>query len=65
MGDDLNKYETPFILAVDIGTSSIKVGLYDALAHSVPDIDETVPHSQTVASDGTSEEDADQIRNEV
>lgn len=65
MGDDLNKYETPFILAVDIGTSSIKVGLYDALARSVPDIDETVPHSQTVASDGTSEEDADQIRNAV
>ena len=65
MGDDLSKYEAPFVLAVDIGTSSIKVGLFDALAHSMPGIEETIPHNQTVAADGTSEEDPDQIRNAV
>ena len=65
MGDHLNKYESPFVLAVDIGSSSVKVGLFDALARSVPGIEESVPHSQTVATDGTSEEDADQIRNAV
>ena len=53
------------MLAVDIGTSSVKAGLFDALARSVPGVDETIPHSQTVASDGTSEEDADQIRHTV
>ena len=65
MDVDLNKYESPFVLAVDIGTSSVKAGLFDALARSLPGIDASVPHSQTVAADGTSEEDADQIRNAV
>ena len=65
MADDLIKYESPFVLAVDIGSSSVKVGLFDALAQSVPGVEETVSHRQTVASDGTSEEDADQIRNTV
>ena len=65
MGDDLSKYEAPFVLAVDIGTSSIKVGLFDAFARSMPGIEETIPHNQTVATDGTSEEDPGQIRNAV
>lgn len=52
-------------MAVDIGTSSVKAGLFDSHARSVTGTETTIPHSQTVASDGTSEEDADQIRRAV
>lgn len=58
----VGKYESPYVLAVDIGSSSVKAGLFDALARSVSGTEATIPHAQTVASDGTSEEDADQIR---
>jgi len=62
MDDDTRKYETPFVLAVDIGSSSVKAGLFDALAYSLRGTEVSVSHSQTVANDGTSEEDAEQIR---
>ena len=58
----MTDYESPYVLAVDIGSSSVKAGLFDALARSVAGIEASIPHAQTVASDGTSEEDADQIR---
>jgi len=58
----LSEYESPYVVAVDIGTSSVKAGLFDSLARSVAGVEETIPHSQTVASDGTSEEDAAQIQ---
>lgn len=58
----MSDYEPPFVLAVDIGSSSVKAVLFDARARSVKDVEESVPHTQTVASDGTSEEDAEQIR---
>ena len=58
----MSDYESPFVLAVDIGSSSVKAGLFDARARSVKGVEESIPHAQTVASDGTSEEDADQIR---
>jgi gluconokinase len=58
----VSKYESSYVLAVDIGSSSVKAGLFDALARSVTGTEATVPRAQTVASDGTSEEDADQIR---
>jgi gluconokinase len=61
----VSEYEAPYVLAVDIGTSSVKAGLFDAHARSVAGTETTIPHSQTVASDGTSEEDADQIRRAV
>lgn len=54
--------QSPFVLAVDIGTSSVKTGLFDLHANSVPGISQTIPHRQTVAADGTSEEDAEEIR---
>ena len=62
MSSELTDFESPYVLAVDIGSSSVKAGLFDALARSVAGIEATIPHTQTVASDGTSEEDADQIR---
>jgi gluconokinase len=61
----MSEYESPYVLAVDIGTSSVKAGLFDSYARSVAGTETTIPHSQTVASDGTSEEDADQIRSAV
>lgn len=56
------EYQAPFVLAVDIGSSSVKAGLYDATARAVEGTDVSVPHDQVVASDGTSEEDASQIQ---
>lgn len=58
----MTDFESPYVLAVDIGSSSVKAGLFDAMARSVTGVEATVPHTQTVASDGTSEEDADAIR---
>jgi gluconokinase len=58
----LSEFESSYVLAVDIGSSSVKAGLFDSQARSVPGIESTIPHAQTVASDGTSEEDADLIR---
>jgi len=58
----MSNFESPYVLAVDIGSSSVKAGLFDARARSLPGVEATIAHAQTVASDGTSEEDADQIR---
>jgi gluconokinase len=65
MADNMRNYESPFVLAVDIGSSSMKAGLFDAFARSVQGTEVSIPHSQIVASDGTSEEDADQIKSTV
>ncbi|MDG0865655.1 gluconokinase [Candidatus Lucifugimonas marina] len=62
MSGVLTDYESPYVLAVDIGSSSVKAGLFDALARSVVGIEATIAHTQIVASDGTSEESADDIR---
>ncbi|MDA0676765.1 MAG: gluconokinase [Chloroflexi bacterium] len=51
----------PYVLAIDIGSSSVKVGLYDSAAMSVEGTEVSVPHEQTVLSDGTSEERVDDI----
>ncbi|MBP38791.1 MAG: gluconokinase [Dehalococcoidia bacterium] len=58
MTDALERY----VLAVDIGSSSVKAGFFDSFARSVDGVEVNIPHAQMVASDGTSEEDADQIR---
>ncbi len=49
------------VLAVDIGTSSIKAGLYDQNANSIPGIDITVAHEQDISGDGTAEEPVERI----
>jgi len=61
----VSEYESPYVLAVDIGTSAVKAGLFDSQARAVSGTETIIPHSQTVAADGTSEEDADQIRRAV
>ena len=52
----------PYILAVDIGSSAVKAGLYDAQANALPHTLVSVPHQQRTAADGTHEEDAEEIQ---
>jgi gluconokinase len=54
-------FEPPYVLAVDVGSSAVKAGLFDSQARSVEDTEVSVAHKQRVASDGTSEEAAGQI----
>ena len=52
----------PYILAVDIGSSAVKAGLYDAEANALPHTLVAVGHQQRTASDGTHAEDAEEIQ---
>ena len=54
---------TPYILAVDIGSSAVKAGLYDAQANALTHTQASIPHQQRTAADGTHEEDAETIQN--
>ncbi len=55
----------PIVLAIDIGTSSVKAGLYDGAASSVKSTHVSVSHEQIVESDGTVEEPAERIASAV
>ena len=48
----------PYILAVDIGSSAVKAGIYDAHAQALSHTLASVTHQQRTAADGTHEEDA-------
>ncbi len=52
----------PYILAVDIGSSAVKAGLYDAEANALGHTLVSVSHQQRTAADGTHEEDAEEIQ---
>lgn len=47
---------SPIVLAIDIGTSSVKAGLYDAAAKSIAGTHVSVAHEQIEKNDGTVEE---------
>ena len=47
--------ETPIILAVDIGTTTVTASLFDAKAQPVEGFSCTVPNSQDIRGDGTNE----------
>ena len=53
--------DPPYVLAIDIGTSAVRAGIFDAHARAVEGTSVTVPHKQRVGADGTSEEPADHI----
>ncbi len=55
----------PYILAVDIGSSAVKAGIYDADAIALPHAMVSVPHHQHTAADGTHEEAAEYIQSAV
>ncbi|MXZ02536.1 MAG: gluconate kinase, partial [Chloroflexi bacterium] len=52
----------PYILAVDIGSSAVKAGLYDAAANALPHTLVAISHQQRTAADGTHEEDGELIQ---
>jgi gluconokinase len=61
----MTDFAEKYVLAVDIGSSSVKVGIFDSEAQSVSGTGVSLNHAQTVASDGTSEEDVDALRRVV
>jgi gluconokinase len=50
-----------YVLALDVGTSSVRAILYDGQARQVPGAEVHVRHEPRIASDGTSEMDADEL----
>ncbi len=52
----------PYILAVDIGSSAVKAGLYDGEANALAHTLVSIPHQQRTATDGTHEEDTEDIQ---
>lgn len=53
--------ETPLVLALDVGTSSVRGGLYDAAGRGVPGTDADRPHAPRATADGGVEFDAEAI----
>ena len=58
-------YKLPYILAVDIGSSAVKAGLYDADANALPQTLASIPHQQQTDADGTHIESAEDIQSAV
>src|SRR3712207_3627870 len=55
----------PLVLALDIGSTATRGGVHDASGRPVEGLRHKVPHAFTVAPDGTSIIDADQVTEEV
>ncbi len=58
---DRVSYQTPLVLTIDIGSSAIKAGIYDATATPLLHTLVSIPHQQRTARDGMHEEDAEEI----
>ncbi|WP_067501085.1 gluconokinase [Actinoplanes sp. TFC3] len=68
MTDDdvaLDKALDPLVLALDIGSTATRGGVHDASGRRVHGLQHKVPHAFTVAPDGTSIIDPDQVTAEV
>src|SRR5919202_4307834 len=55
----------PLVLALDIGSTATRGGVHDATGRRVHGLQHKVPHAFTVAPDGTSVIDPDQVTAEV
>ncbi len=55
----------PFVLAMDVGSTASRGGVYDATGRSVAGASRKIPHAFRTASDGTSEIDPDQVADEL
>src|SRR4051812_38027384 len=66
-GDDvaLDAALDPLVLALDIGSTATRGGVHDASGRRVHGLQHKVPHAFTVAPDGTSVIDPDQVISEV
>lgn len=55
----------PFVLALDVGSSGTRGGVYDALARPVSRVKAKRPHAFTTLANGTSTIDPDQVADEI
>lgn len=55
----------PFVLAMDVGSTASRGGVYDAAGRPVEGARAKIPHTFTTAGDGTSEIDPDQVVDEL
>lgn len=55
----------PLVLALDVGSTASRGGLYDAAGRPVQGLRHKVPHHFTTGADGTSQIDADAVADEV
>jgi gluconokinase len=55
----------PLVLAIDVGSTATRGGIYDATGRPVAGLQHKVRHAFTVAADGTSEIDPDQVTAEI
>ncbi len=57
--------QPPFVLALDVGSTGTRGGLYDATGLPVRGCRLKIPHAFTTGSDGTATIDADQVADEL
>ncbi|MBK8465602.1 MAG: gluconokinase [Chloracidobacterium sp.] len=57
--------ELPLILALDIGSSSVRVSLFDSNAQPLPKMSVKIEHSFTATKDGGSEMDAEKALSQI
>jgi gluconokinase len=50
-----------YVVAIDVGSSSVRAILHDLRARPVPGVEVHIPHAARVLSDGTAEVDADRL----
>ena len=60
-----NQAESPLILSLDIGTSSVRAGLYDRLGRAVESFESKQNHEIRTTKEGASEIDADALLDRV
>ena len=62
---DLDAALDPLVLALDIGSTATRGGIHDGSGRRVRGLQHKVPHAFTVAPDGTSVIDPDQVTAEI
>ncbi len=58
-------YASPFVLAIDVGSSSVRATLFDAGAHAVEGVAAREAHMLYSAAEGTAEEIAEHVLERV
>ena len=61
----LDDAQAPFVLAVDVGSTGTRAGIYDAQARPIRKFKNKVEHAFTTIANGTSTIDPDQVTAEI
>ena len=61
----LDAAQPPFVLAVDVGSTGTRAGLYDATGLPIKGLRNKIPHAFTTVANGTSTIDPDQVVHEI